>query len=46
MTGAKRFIASTVSPDLLARLKRMAKQKKMPYQTLLHVLLENAAFRG
>jgi predicted DNA binding CopG/RHH family protein len=43
---AKQLIALRVSPDLLARLKRMARRKKMPYQTLMHVLLEKAAFRG
>jgi predicted DNA binding CopG/RHH family protein len=34
-----------VSPALLAKLKRIAKKKKMPYQTLMHALLEKAAFR-
>ena len=43
---AKQLIALRVSPGLLARLKRMAKQKKMPYQTLMHELLEKATFRG
>ena len=43
---AKQLIALRVSPALLARLKRMAKQKKMPYQTLMHELLEKATFRG
>ena len=43
---AKQLIALRVSPALLAKLKRIAKQKKMPYQTLMHALLEKAAFRG
>ena len=43
---AKQLIALRVSPALLARLKRMAKQKKMPYQTLMHELLEKATVRG
>jgi predicted DNA binding CopG/RHH family protein len=43
---AKQLIALRVSPGLLARLKRMAKLKKMPYQTLMHELLEKATFRG
>ncbi|MEN9844946.1 MAG: hypothetical protein RIS36_93 [Pseudomonadota bacterium] len=43
---AKQLIALRVSPALLAKLKRMAKRNKMPYQTLIHELLEKAALRG
>lgn len=42
---AKQLIALRVSPALLAKLKRMAKRNKMPYQTLIHELLEKAAIR-
>jgi predicted DNA binding CopG/RHH family protein len=43
---AKQLIALRVSPALLAKLKRMARRRKVPYQTLMHELLAKAALRG
>lgn len=43
---AKQLIALRVSPLLLARIKRIAKRKRVPYQTLMHELLEKATLRG
>lgn len=40
--NAKQLIALRVAPNLLARLKRMAKAQGLPYQTLMHQLLERA----
>lgn len=39
---AKRLIALRVDPKLLAKLRRLAARKDMPYQTLMHELLEKA----
>lgn len=44
--NAKQLIALRVAPPLLAKLKRMAKKRGMPYQTLMHQLLERGAERG
>jgi predicted DNA binding CopG/RHH family protein len=38
----KQMIALRIDPALLSRLKKLAKKKKIPYQTLLHELLEEA----
>lgn len=38
----KQLIAVRLAPDLLADLKRLAKRRKKPYQTLMHELLEKA----
>jgi predicted DNA binding CopG/RHH family protein len=40
---AKHLIAIRVDPRLLARLRRLARRKQKPYQTLIHELLEKAA---
>jgi len=40
---AKLLIAIRVDPRLLARLRRLARTKQKPYQTLIHELLEKAA---
>ena len=40
---AKQLIAIRVDPRLLARLRRLARNKQKPYQTLIHELLEKAA---
>ena len=40
---AKQLIAIRVDPRLLARLRRLARSKQKPYQTLIHELLEKAA---
>ena len=46
VTGnAKRLIAIRIAPRLLAQLRRMAAKQSKPYQTLIHELLERAAFR-
>ena len=38
----KQMIAFRIEPKLLNRLKKLAKKRKTPYQTLLHELLESA----
>jgi len=44
VTGnAKQLIAIRISPRLLHKLRRMAAKQSMPYQTLIHELLERAA---
>jgi uncharacterized protein (DUF4415 family) len=40
---AKQLIAIRLDPRLLARLRRLAREKEKPYQTLIHELLEKAA---
>ena len=40
---AKQFIAIRIRPSLLARIRREAKQKGKPYQTLIHEVLERTA---
>jgi len=40
---AKQLIAIRLDPRLLARLRRLARNKEKPYQTLIHELLEKAA---
>lgn len=40
---AKQLIAIRLDPRLLARLRRLARSKQKPYQTLIHELLEKAA---
>jgi predicted DNA binding CopG/RHH family protein len=39
---AKRLIAIRISPSLLAELRRQAAKQSMPYQALIHDLLEKA----
>jgi predicted DNA binding CopG/RHH family protein len=38
--NAKQLIALRVAPALLAKLRKMAKKRGVPYQTLMHELLE------
>jgi predicted DNA binding CopG/RHH family protein len=38
--NAKQLIALRVAPALLAKLRKMARKQGMPYQTLMHELLE------
>jgi len=38
----KQLIAIRLSPHLLFNLKKLAKRRKTPYQTLMHDLLEKA----
>jgi len=38
----KQMIALRIDPYLLLKLKKLAKKRKTPYQTLLHELLEEA----
>ena len=40
---AKQLIAIRINPGLLANLKKMAVRHSMPYQTLIHSLLEKAS---
>lgn len=40
---AKQLIAIRIDPRLLARLRRLARRRRKPYQTLIHELLERAA---
>ena len=42
----KQLIAIRLSPKLLEAIRRMAAKEKKPYQTLIHELLEKAAFRA
>jgi len=42
---AKQMIAFRIDPALLASLRRMARSRHKPYQTLIHELLEQAAGR-
>jgi len=46
VTGnAKQLIAIRIAPRLLAQLRRLAAKQSKPYQTLIHELLEHAAFK-
>lgn len=38
----KQLIAIRIAPDLLSDLRKLAKRRKKPYQTLMHELLEEA----
>ena len=40
---AKQLIAIRIDPRLLARLRRLARRRQKPYQTMIHELLERAA---
>ena len=41
--NAKQLIALRIAPSLLATLRRIAKKRGKPYQTLMHEILESAA---
>ena len=43
---AKQLIAIRISPRLLAEIRRRAARRSMPYQTLIHEMLEKAATRA
>ena len=43
---AKQLIAIRISPRLLAEIRRHAARRSMPYQTLIHEMLEKAATRA
>ena len=43
---AKQLIAIRISPRLLADIRRRAARRSMPYQTLIHEILEKAAAGG
>lgn len=43
---AKQLIAIRIDPRLLVRLRRLARLRRKPYQTLIHELLESAASRA
>jgi predicted DNA binding CopG/RHH family protein len=38
----KEMISIRIDPKLLTKLRKLAAKKKVPYQTLLHDLLEDA----
>jgi predicted DNA binding CopG/RHH family protein len=40
---AKQLIAIRISPRLLAAIRHRAAQRSMPYQTLIHEILDKAA---
>jgi len=40
---AKQLIAIRIAPRLLAQIRRRAAKRSMPYQTLIHEILEKAA---
>lgn len=42
----KKLMAIRLSPKLIADLRKLAKRKRRPYQTLLHELLEDAVKRA
>lgn len=42
----KQLMAIRLSPKLIFNLRRLAKRKKRPYQTLLHELLEQAVAKA
>jgi len=42
---AKQLIAIRIAPRLLARIRRRAAKRSVPYQTLIHELLEKATAR-
>ena len=42
---AKQLIAIRISPSLLAEIRRRAARRSMPYQTLIHEMVEKAATR-
>lgn len=44
--SGKQLIAIRLSPELLEAIRHMAAKQKKPYQTLIHELLEKAAFRA
>jgi len=41
-TMTKQLIAIRLDPNLIDRLKKLAKSEEVPYQTLIHKLLEEA----
>ena len=42
----KQLMAFRMSPNLIYELRKLAKKKKKPYQTLMHELLEQAVKRA
>ncbi|MGA8143309.1 MAG: BrnA antitoxin family protein [Candidatus Acidiferrales bacterium] len=42
---AKQLIAIRIDPCLLSRLRRLARSRRKPYQTMIHELLEHATNR-
>lgn len=41
--NAKRMIAIRIDPRLLERIRKLARSRRKPYQTLIHEFLEEAA---
>lgn len=44
--NAKQMIAIRIAPTLLEKIRKLAAEKKTPYQRFLHELLENAVERA
>ena len=44
--AAKKSIAIRINPNLLAKLRSMAARKHVPYQTLIHDILEKSVARS
>lgn len=42
MENPKQMIAFRIEPTLLLKIRKLARKRGMPYQTLLHQLLESA----
>jgi len=46
LANPKQLMAIRMSPKLIFDLRRLAKRKRRPYQTLLHELLEQAVAKA
>lgn len=46
LKNPKKLIAIRLSPKLIDDIKRLAKKKKTPYQSLMHKLLQDAVKRA
>ncbi len=44
--AVKKSIAIRINPNLLAQLRSMAERKHVPYQTLIHDILERSVARA
>lgn len=46
LASPKKLMAIRLSPKLIFNLRKLAKRRKKPYQTLLHELLEEAVSKA
>jgi uncharacterized protein (DUF4415 family) len=46
VVNPKKLMAIRMSPNLIFNLRKLAKRKRKPYQTLLHELLEEAVAKA